>query len=320
MNRRWIIIGVISLVVAGAAFLFFSRLEKKETIIVATRDLPVGTRLQETDLEAKVIHASGAQTGVYSDTEMLTGRKLRSARLQGDQITRAAFAVQPSQAEFLAPTERAIAVHVNDSQGVMGLLQPDDLVSVIMVDDQNERARHLLKGLRVLKVSYDFIYQEPADAAPSTRGGIALGGGGDSDAALSSAPAMNEREDEGTVLLAVPSNTTLDTQLQLPDAEGEVFTATAKVSAPEALALLDQLGGLHLMLEPREKQPAVETTGVELAWIAPEPAPFITETAAISATPVITVAPPLTDTEAISSTAIVTATETVTATEKEDRE
>lgn len=297
MNRRWIIIGVIALLVAGATFLFFSRLEQKATVVVATRDLPAGTRLQATDLAVEVIHASGAQTGVYSDTETLLGRKLRAARLQGDQLTAAAFAAQPSQAEILAPTERAIAVHVNDSQGVMGLLQPDDRVSVIMVDDHNKQARQLLQGLRVLKISYDFVYQEPANAAPATGSAISLGGGdNDGQTTSSAAPALDKRADEGTVLLAVPSNVTLETQLQLPDAEGEVFTATAKIGAPEALALLDQLGGLHLMLEPREKQPAAKTTGVQLTWLAPTPEPVVTETQNIGAAPVITVEVPLTDT------------------------
>jgi Flp pilus assembly protein CpaB len=312
MNRRWLIIGVLALLVAGATYLFFSRLEQKATVVVATRDLPAGTRLQAPDLETKVIHASGTQTGVYSDTETLLGRKLRVARLQGDQLTRAAFAAQPSQAEILAPTERAIAVHVNDSQGLMGLLQPDDHVSVIMVDSHNDQARHILQGLRVLKISHTFLYQEPADAAPPTGSAISLGG--DDAGAASAAPALNKREDEGTVLLAVPTNVTLDTELQLPDAAGEVFTATAQISAPEALALLDQLGGLHLLLEPREKQPAAKTTGVDLAWLAPEPEPVVTTTVALSTTPIITLTAPV-DTEPLTTTAALTTTEPLTGTE-----
>jgi hypothetical protein len=297
MNRRWIIIGVISILVAGAVFLFFSRLEQKATIVVATRDLPAGTQLQEGDLAEAIIHASGAQTGVYSDTQPLIGRQLRSGRLQGDQLTRAAFATQPSQAEILAPYERAVAIKVTDSQGVMGLLQPDDHVSVVMVDDRDERARRVLEGLRVLKVSYDFVYQEPdLGGAPASSGPISLGG--DDTAADSGGTAFNtRRESEGIVLLAVPSDVPLETQVQIPDTAGELFTATAQINAAEALALMDKLGGLHLVLEPRTAQPAAETTGAELPWLFPLPEPAPTQTQTIAGVEVLTVTSSLTETD-----------------------
>ncbi len=296
MQRRWIIIGGIALIVAGAVFLFFARLERKATVVVATRDLPAGTRLQATDLAETVIHASGAQTGVYSETQTLIGRQLRSGRLQGDQLTRAVFAAQPSQAEILAPNERAVAVKVTDSQGVLGLLQPDDRVSVVMVDARDERARRVLAGLRVLKVSYDFIYQEPdSGAAEVTGGAIALGG----DAGGGSRATFTRREEEGIVLLAVPSDSPFETQVQLPDAAGEVFTATTKIGAAEALALLDKLGGLHLVLEPQTAQPAAPTTGVELAWLFPTPEPVLTQTHPVAAGEVITITPVLTETTTV---------------------
>jgi Flp pilus assembly protein CpaB len=296
MQRRWIIIGALALLVAGAVYLFFARLERKATVVVATRNLPAGTRLQETDVEAQVIHASGAQTGVYSDTATLIGRKLRSGRLQGDQLTRAAFAAHPSQAETLAPYERAVAVKVTDSQGVLGLLQPDDHVSVVMVAERDARARRVLEGLRVLKVSHDFVYQEPDQSGAAASGGpIPLGGESPSGGGARVSP--TRREEEGIVLLAVPSHAPLKTQVQLPDTAGAVFTATAQIGAAEALALLDKLGGLHLVLEPQTAQPAAPTSGLELAWLFPTPEPVLTPTHPVAAGTVFTVTAPLTGTE-----------------------
>ena len=104
MNRRWIIIGALALLVAGAVYLFFARLEQKATVVVATRDLPAGTRLQETDIAAQVIHASGAQTGVYSDTQTLIGRKLRSPACRATSSRRAPSPRNRRRPRFWRPT------------------------------------------------------------------------------------------------------------------------------------------------------------------------------------------------------------------------
>ena len=294
--KRWMIILGIAALVTVALFLFLSKLEQKATVVVAASDLPAGAVLRASDVEARTLHASGVAPGAYTSVEDVLGRTLTVPRLAGEQFTPGAFVAQPSTSAELEPGERAIALKVTDAQGVMGLLQPGDTVSAVLVDGRANRARLTLTDLRVLRVSFDFRYQEPdtRPAAAST-GPIALGDSESTSAASLSSGSAN-RKTEGVIVLAVPAAVQVSAwQFPHPDPEAEtpVYTGTLKIAPAEALALLNQLGGVHLVLEPQTRQPQEATTGLALEWLfpTPEPAPLPPVGGPAPVTPVATPEP-----------------------------
>jgi len=297
--KRWIVVLGIAAVVTVVLFLFLSKLEQKATVVVAVGDLPAGAVLRASDVEARTLHASGVAPGAFTSVEDVLGRTLTVPRLAGEQFTPGAFLAQPSANTELGPGERAIALKVTDAQGVMGLLQPGDTVSAVLVDGRANRARLTLTDLRVLRVSFDFRYQEPdTRPAAATTGPIALGGESSGASSTSMSSSSATRKTEGVIVLAVPAAVQVRAwQFSNPDPEAEtaVYTGTLKIAPAEALALLNQLGGVHLVLEPQTRQPQEATTGLALEWLfpTPEPAPLppvggpapVTPTATPVATP-----------------------------------
>ncbi len=275
--KRWLVILGIAVVVTVALFLFLSKLEQKATVVVAASNLPAGAVLRDSDVKARTLHASGVLPGAFTAVEEVLGRTLTVPRLAGEQFTPAAFSEQPSTSTELGPGERAIALQVTDAQGMLGLLQPGDTVSAVLVDGHTYRARLTLTDLRVLRVSFDFRYQEPdTRPAAATTGPIALGGSSSSNTTSASTSSNNtNRKTEGVIVLAVPAAVQVSAwQFPYVDSEGEtIYTGTLKIAPAEALALLNQVGGVHLVLEPRTRQPQEATTGLALEWLFPTPQP-----------------------------------------------
>jgi Flp pilus assembly protein CpaB len=189
---------------------------------------------------------------------------LSFARAEGDQITAAmlgegAYGI----AAALSPQTRAVAVKVDQSSGLLGILRPGDRVTVIAVVDPSElgfarsalahaaavtgtlegppagpAARVVLSGLKVLLVPSTFRYEEE-----SARGG---------PAAL--APLRSLSAQQGVVLLEAPI-------------EPVEAAPGLRISPVELLALLDAKARIHLALEPPEGGAPV-SVGVTLERIA----------------------------------------------------
>jgi Flp pilus assembly protein CpaB len=190
---------------------------------------------------------------------------LSFARAEGDQITAAmlgegAYGI----AAALSPQTRAVAVKVDQSSGLLGILRPGDRVTVIAVVDPSElgfarsalapaaavtgtlegppagpAARVVLSGLKVLLVPSTFRYEEESPA----RGG---------PAAL--APLRSLSAQQGVVLLEAPI-------------EPVEAAPGLRISPVELLALLDAKARIHLALEPPEGGAPV-SVGVTLERIA----------------------------------------------------
>jgi hypothetical protein len=161
--------------------------------------------------------------GAFTTVEDVLGRTLTVPRLAGEQFTPGPFLAQPSANTELGPGERAIALKDTDAQGVMGLLQPGDTVSAVLVDGRANRARLTLTDLRVLRVSFDFRYQEPdIRPAAATTGPIALGGESSGASSTSMSSSSATRKTEGVILLAVPAAVQVRTwQFPNPDPEAD---------------------------------------------------------------------------------------------------
>jgi len=234
---------------------------------VAARPLGAGTRLSEADVVVRQIPAAARLPGALSDPKQAVGKVLSFARAEGDQITAAmlgegAYGI----AAALSPQTRAVAVKVDQSSGLLGILRPGDRVTVIAVVDPSElgfarsalapapakavtgtlegppagpAARVVLSGLKVLLVPSTFRYEEESPA----RGG---------PAAL--APLRSLSAQQGVVLLEAPI-------------EPVEAAPGLRISPVELLALLDAKARIHLALEPPEGGAPV-SVGVTLERIA----------------------------------------------------
>ena len=258
--------GVVTFLVAAA---FLAAIRASAPTLVAARPLSPGTRLSEADIVVRQIPAAARLPGALSDPKQAVGKVLSFARAEGDQITAAmlgegAYGI----AAGLSPQTRAVAVKVDQSSGLLGILRPGDRVTVIAVVDPGElgfartafapapavtgtvtgtlegppagpAARVMLSGLKVLLVPSTFRYEE---ASPSQGGPAAL------------APLRSLSAREGVVLLEAP-------------VEPVEIAPGLRISPVELLALLDAKARIHLALEPPEGGAPV-SVGVTLERIA----------------------------------------------------
>jgi len=165
-------------------------------VVVAAADLPAGRTLAEGDLALKPMPQDLLPTeGVITDVAQAVGQTLRVERTAGDVILTTHLG---GEAVNLAPDERAVAVQVNDSAGLAGLLKPGDRVGVtaILTGDlttQGVFSKAVVENLRVLYIQPSFVAEEPGASAavvtPDPLTGIAL---------------QRQREKQGVVILAVP--------------------------------------------------------------------------------------------------------------------
>lgn len=89
-----------------------------ETAIVAARDLPAGTSLQGTDLQAIIVPVNYLPPGTFRAPERLVGRVLRSRVLAQEPIT--VPALLPPAEERLAPGTRAVTVPLGAARAQVG--------------------------------------------------------------------------------------------------------------------------------------------------------------------------------------------------------
>lgn len=254
--------------VALATFLltaaFLSAVRGARPTLVAARPLSPGTKLTEADVVVRPIPLAARLPGALEKPEDAVGKVLAFARAEGDQITAAMLGEGPTGiAASLSPEARAVAVRVDQSSGLIGILRPGDRVTVIAVVEPSAlgfqalpapaaatgtvtetaavpspAARVVLSGLRVLMVPASFRYEE---ASPGSGGPAAL------------QPLRTLSAQQGVVLLEAP-------------VEPVEIAPGVRISPVELLALLDAKGRIHLALEPPEGGRAV-SVGVTLEEI-----------------------------------------------------
>lgn len=227
-------------------------------VAVAAVDLPAGHILTESDLVMKGIPADLLPPeGAITDPAVAVGQALRIDRSAGDLILTAHLGEKPVT---LQPDERAVAIQVNDSAGLAGIIRPGDRVGVtaILTDGdytvQGVFSKATVENLRVLYIQPSFQAEDPAEAAgriitPDPQTGIAV---------------QRQRSKEGVVVLAVPAKAQA-VVYDFQSAGIEATTAVRLVNAVELLSALDQADNvkLSLYLMPDEAQP-MNTSGLWL--------------------------------------------------------
>jgi hypothetical protein len=257
------------IVVAGgglAVFLcvlvFLVSVRSTKPVVVAKAALPAGARLTAGYVEVREIPAAAVLPNALSDISQAEGQVLTIARAPGDQITADMLGDQATVglANQIPPGHRAVAVHVDQASGLLGIIRPGDRVSVVAIvspDAMGSMIQPLLPQMTEMagtgeKVSggtvitetqaapsmvpYSFRYQE---VLPDEKTGM-----------FSSAFTTAAAQQESVVLLEVPVN--------------PVEIGDTKVSPAALLPLLDAEAKLHLLLEPATDDGVRVTVGAEL--------------------------------------------------------
>jgi pilus assembly protein CpaB len=264
MMRRLIPIFIAAIVFVVA--LLVIRPETTRAVVVAAADLSAGRAIGASQLAVQEVPERLAPTDAFTDPAGIVGKTLKVDRSQGDVIRPGNL----GEAVTLGANERAVAVHVTDSGGLAGLIKPGDTVGIVAsIDVQDPGAatgtftKAAIEPLTVMYISPDFqAVDEPTPAADSLTGIMA---------------SQSQREQEGTVVLAVPTGAyVILYDFTSRQAANEMRT----VNALELLTALDATGNarLSLYLVP-ENANSFASAGLFLPDLVITPVPTATPTA-----------------------------------------
>ena len=189
---------IIPIVLAAAAFVVVLLLlshTPEQDVLVASRDLPQGHTINESDYLAVAVPEDIAPFDAIQIPDDMLGMTLSIGRSEGDIFRQSNLAEEPMA---LAPNERAVAITVNNASGLAGLLKTNDLVGVTAVieaaglGERGTYSKAAVENLRVIYLSPDFQAVDPADALVTTT----------TDNTTATTP--KERKPEGALVLAVP--------------------------------------------------------------------------------------------------------------------
>lgn len=132
------------------------KLTATRPIVVASKEIPAGTKLTEEFLSIKDVPAQTVPKDYPSSVESLKGRIVRN-KVQLDELINEARLVGQGAAGGLPvvipPGFRAIAIKVNEVSGIAGFVKPGDhidLVSVLSKDEENTFSKIILQNVLVL--------------------------------------------------------------------------------------------------------------------------------------------------------------------------
>ena len=111
-----------------------------EKLVVAVADLPIGTKLDVTQMKTIAMPKESLPVGGFSDPAVVAGRVVIRPLSAGDHITeqklmpiKGGAAAASGVMSFLVPQgHRAVTVSVNEVAGVAGFLAPNNRVDVVL--------------------------------------------------------------------------------------------------------------------------------------------------------------------------------------------
>ena len=164
--RPWLII-MISVLVGAAAVLLAARWVGQQAniatqkVVVASRDLDVGTRLRPDMVQVVEWPAGASLKEPFVATDKVLDRVINSQVLRGEPILASRLAAPGEKGGLSAVLEegrRAITVRVNEIVGVAGFALPGNYVDVMVntADDANKPvSKIVLERILVLAVAQD---------------------------------------------------------------------------------------------------------------------------------------------------------------------
>jgi len=263
----WISAGLLSWFVYSTAIA--PKTEPQTPVLVAARDMALGTRLTRDDVRLASLPERAVPKGAVVQVKDATGRVLLAAVSTNEPILATRLST-PDSSEGIASTIdkglRAVSVQITDSSGVAGLIQPKSRVDVIFtrpgpMDEASSST--ILQNVQVLSTGR---------MAPSGQGAQA--------AAEARAPRVPV-----VTLLLTPSEAQ---ELELAKSEGKISLSLRNPqdgvlvdgSEPTTTAALDPAYDQRAAASRRRRTPERDTSGdaAALARLAelrkkPEPPP-----------------------------------------------
>ena len=178
-----------------------------QNIVVANKDIPAGTIINEEFLKKGMLKASpwpktSVPAGAFSSPEQLVGKTNRVKILANEPVLESRMAGEGAGLTVrLEAGKRAMAVRVDEIIGVSGFIVPDDRVDVIVTatppgaDKQDDRiSKIVLQNKRVLSVAQS---TEQKDGKPQVARSITL------EVSPDEAEKLSLASQEGSVVLAL---------------------------------------------------------------------------------------------------------------------
>jgi pilus assembly protein CpaB len=135
-------------------------------VIVAERDLTMGTRLQPDMLQTLDWPKAAAIQGPLTTLDQAVGRVIRTPLLRGEPLLQSKLAPMGEKgglSSVLAPGQRAVTVKVNEIMGVAGFALPGNYVDVMVntPDGENQPvSKIVIERIQVLAVAQDVSTNE----------------------------------------------------------------------------------------------------------------------------------------------------------------
>lgn len=166
-STRAIVMILLSLIAGAAAVVLAARwvgqqaAENTAPVVVASRDLDLGTPLTPAMVQVVPWPSGAIPTGSFKDLKQLEGRVARSPVFKGELILEAKLAPQGTKGglnSIIPGGKRAISVRVNEVVGVAGFALPGSYVD-IMVNTKDSKdsavSKIVLKRILVLAVAQE---------------------------------------------------------------------------------------------------------------------------------------------------------------------
>jgi pilus assembly protein CpaB len=181
LTRRFVLVLVFAFVIAGGVSLVFYKLmtsnsPQKSTlasthVVVAARDLQVGTLIKEDDVKMGEVGGS-VPAGVTQKADLVVGRGVISVIYANEPLVDSRLAPRGAGAGLAAmipPGMRAVAVRVNEVVGVAGFAVPGMRVDVLVSgsppnQNQGSVTRTILQNIEVLSAGQN--YQKDTEGKP----------------------------------------------------------------------------------------------------------------------------------------------------------
>jgi pilus assembly protein CpaB len=142
--RRSIYLGVF-IVLSTIAGLFYYAHTRQSTAVVATRDLSVGTRIQDSDVAVRQVNPASVPPAVLKTVDQAVGQVVSSPILEGQFMD--ARQVAPSRNANLLGSGldvpagyRIIGLPIAPAAAVGGVLKPGDRVDVMAIPNSSKAA------------------------------------------------------------------------------------------------------------------------------------------------------------------------------------
>ena len=135
-------------------------------VIVAERDLTMGTRLQPDMLQTLDWPKAAAIQGPLTALDQAVGRVIRTPMLRGEPLLHSKLAPigeKGGLSSVLAPGQRAVTVKVNEIMGVAGFALPGNYVDVMVntADSKDQPvSKIVIERIQVLAVAQDVSTNE----------------------------------------------------------------------------------------------------------------------------------------------------------------